>query len=369
MLTIFMYPVSGIMKLWHFITHSFLDDQTAWLVSIVLLVLTIRGLIAPLSWSSVKMGRTGALMRPAKRDIERRTEEATTIEEYKALQVETEELNKKFNYRPLIGCIPPLIMMPFFLGLYQVVLRMARPSTGDTVGLLSAAEVEAFRETTFMGIPLPAFVSMPHDWAAELGITGEEVRHVIMPWLVAALIFTTVNMVITGYRAFLTTQFDQKVPRRMFYFVVIIIPFVPFMLWHLAMTGPIPVAIILYWACTNLFTLCQTLVFEVFLRRRMPLGTDVHELRRQSWKDFRANRKNKLSRAEKKEEKGKKQARRKMQQQASRELMAERRAARKEVGRQQGASAANAGETVEGEAAEASPAPEEDIEKGPREGA
>ncbi len=41
------------------------------------------------------------------------------------------------------------------------------------------------------------------------------------------------------------------------------------------MSGPIPVAIIFYWAWTYLYTLVQTLVYEYIMYRRYPLTPAV----------------------------------------------------------------------------------------------
>ena len=46
MINIFMYPVSGIMKLWHLLFGSLFSGSMAWILTIVFLVLTVRGIIA-----------------------------------------------------------------------------------------------------------------------------------------------------------------------------------------------------------------------------------------------------------------------------------------------------------------------------------
>lgn len=71
MLDAFAYPVSGIMKLWHLLLHSVLglDGSIAWVLSLVGLVITVRGLITPFFWFQYKSGRTMALMMPELRQI------------------------------------------------------------------------------------------------------------------------------------------------------------------------------------------------------------------------------------------------------------------------------------------------------------
>ena len=85
MLALFMYPVSGILKLWHSLVHSVVPENAAWLISLVLLVLTVRGLIAPLNWMSVLAGRRAALMRPEKLELDERKKQASSVAEMKEL--------------------------------------------------------------------------------------------------------------------------------------------------------------------------------------------------------------------------------------------------------------------------------------------
>ena len=297
MLDIFVYPVSGIMKLWHLLTHHFFDEQTAWLVSIVLLVLTVRSLIAPLTWYSVKAGRISALLRPRKAALPT----ATTPEEFQANQDAIDAMHKEHDYNPAIGCLPPLIMLPVFLGLYQVVLRMARPTFNGSIGFITAEEVDSFRDTMLNGVPIPAFISMPDSWATDLAVDPALVREKALPWLVLAIAFTVINLCISTTRSFWTTDFNSKLTRRVFILMLILIPFIPILLWSLAMNGPIPLAVIFYWFCTNLFTLSLTIVCQIALAKNYPLTDEVHNMRRESITDFREFRK--LPSAEKKEHK------------------------------------------------------------------
>ena len=156
-----------------------------------------------------------------------------------------------------------------------------------TVGMLNASDVSAFRQTTFYGAPLT-------DFAREHG-------DLINPILIAAITFTMANSVISLVRSFRTTQFDQKVNRRVFIIMGFLLLVIPFFLWHLAQTGPIPVAIILYWGCAYLFTLIQTAMFEIILHRDYPLTEDVHTMRRDSIRRWRKREKEPaLSKEEKK---------------------------------------------------------------------
>ena len=286
MLELFMYPVSGIMKLWHLLFASFLDGSLAWILTIVSLVVTVRGIIAPLNWLAVKQGRIGALMRPEMTELNAQLREVTEVDQAVELYTQQRELKERFRHNPMLGCFPSFIIVPAFMGLYQVVLRVSG-SANEPVGMLTLDNVSSFRASTIFGVPLTDFAREHHD--------------LVLPMLIAALTFTSLNTLITLYRGYLTTLFDEKIPRRLLWLMAIMVVIIPWMLWTVAWHGPIPVTIIFYWGCSYLFTLLQTLVYEAILRKRYPLPEAVHEQRRESIKRWRTKEKKRKKKAAKKQ--------------------------------------------------------------------
>lgn len=317
MLELFVYPVSLVMKGWHMLLSTFLDSSLAWVISVPLLVITVRSLLWPLNWQAIKMGRKSALIAP---DIAALADEYpdTHSSEYRAA---VKELRAANGLRPGLGCLPPLIMIPVFLGLYRLLLWMAKPSFDKPIGVMSRAEVDEFRNTLLNGVPLPAYAAMPESVAAHLGTTADQVRHLIMPILIAALVCTTVNFAITLYRGYLTTNFNTRAGRVLFRIMVVFLFLTPYLLWKAALHGPVPVAIIFYWLFSNGYTLIQTLVNEYVLRTRYPLTDAVHAHRRENLsarKEYKA-----LPRAEKR---ARKRSEREERKRAARERQAARKA-------------------------------------------
>lgn len=295
MIEIFMYPVSGIMKLWHLLLGAFFSGSMSWILTIVFLVLTVRGLIAPLNWLSVKQGRIGALMRPEMTELNARLAKADTVDEAVDILTQQRDLKKRFQHNPLVGCFPAFLIIPAFIGLYQVVLRVSG-SANEPVGMLTLDDVSSFRASTIFGVPLTDF--------------AREHRDLVLPMLIAALVFTSLNTLITLYRGYLTTLFDEKIPRRLLWFMALMVVLIPWMLWMVAWNGPIPVTIIFYWGCSYLFTLLQTGVYEVILRKRYPLPEAVHEQRRasiQRWRTKEKKREKKAAKQRLKEDPGHKE--------------------------------------------------------------
>ncbi|MCQ9343050.1 membrane protein insertase YidC [Corynebacterium kozikiae] len=290
MLEWFIYPVSGIMRLWHWLfTSTFgLAEDTAWIASIFALVVTVRSLIAPFFWMQSKSARLGVLMRPHQYRIREEYGEKTDRESIEKQRQLTKELAKEYNYNALAGCVPALIQVPVFLGLYQVLLRMARPTEGlDTaehapIGLLTSDNVRSFLEVRINDVPLPAYIAMSDEALNRLGTTQEAVQNFITPWLLAACAFTMINMLISVIRNRYTTDHDIEFNVKMNNILVAFVVIAPLMLLMIGITGPIPVAIILYWFANNTWTFLQTALVYTIITLRYPFD--------QEHKNFQASR-------------------------------------------------------------------------------
>lgn len=287
LLDLFVYPVSGVLKLWHLLLHDVfnLQDSVAWVLSVFGLVIVVRGLIAPFSLIQSRSGRISALMRPAMRDLEAeyrtRTDKASVAE----YQEKKKQLQRDYGHTTAAGCIPPLIQLPVFIGLYRFLLLMARPEGGldaathPSIGFLTSEEVSAFLDGRIFGVPLPAFVAMSEAEHAMLGTTRGEVLSVVLPLLIVAILFTSLNFALSLYRNSLTLDWHSKLARGLSRFLVVLFLLVPVLLTWLALAGPLPAAIVVYWVANNLWTVVQATIIHFKVQRDLPLGPEHHELR------------------------------------------------------------------------------------------
>ncbi|WIM67565.1 membrane protein insertase YidC [Corynebacterium breve] len=294
MLNAFVLPVSVVMKFWHWLTASVfgMDNSAAWVLSIVLLVVTIRTILVPFTWTMTKSGRIGILMRPERAAITEKYAEATSPEDVAAERQELKELQKRYGYNLAAGCVPLLIQVPMFLGLYRLLLWLAvpQPGQGPTVGVLSAEELDQFRQAELFGVPLPAFIAMTDDQFAALGTTSEEVNQVAYKLLLTAIVFTTANMIVSIARSKSQIDWTQAAARGAHKFLVSMAFFTPFMLLMIGATGPIPVALIFYWVCNNLWTAAQTLIMWFAAVKKFPLDQEHLDYAAQSKEAFFAER-------------------------------------------------------------------------------
>ena len=160
MIEAFVYPVSAVMKFWHWLLADIftVSPDTAWVLSIVLLVVTVRGFLVPFNWSIFKSTRVMLMMRPEQAQLEKQYGESLDANDIEAHEKALKKLNKDYGYNPLTGCIPPLIQLPFILGLYRLLLWMSVPEngrTGTNIGLLTPDDIAGFLQLSLIHISEP----------------------------------------------------------------------------------------------------------------------------------------------------------------------------------------------------------------------
>ncbi|AGS36025.1 inner membrane protein translocase component YidC [Corynebacterium maris DSM 45190] len=173
MLNFIYWPISAIMWFWREALSMVMDPHAGvtWLLSIVLLTWTIKALLV---WPTVKQIRSGqktAKLAPQMKAIRERykNDQAKMAEE-------TQKLYKTAGVNPLAGCIPMLVQIPVFIGLFHVLRSFNR--TGDGFGglgltneenrsignyMFSPEDVQSFLDARVFGVPLSASISMPAE--------------------------------------------------------------------------------------------------------------------------------------------------------------------------------------------------------------
>ncbi|WIM67770.1 membrane protein insertase YidC [Corynebacterium breve] len=273
------FLVSLVLKLWHLVLAGVLriDAVQSWVASIVLLVVTVRGVIVPIAWRQRLSARRSVLMRPEIAALEKQYGESVQPGDVFALEDGKKAIHQKYGYTPLAGCIPPLIQIPIMIGLYRLILWIARPDQerlASGVGILSATDVEQFQQSTFNGIPIPVYLAMSDSELSRLGVSASAARDFMVPLLVLAVSFTAVNMIVSLVNSYNTMDWESKIARRGFKFILAMSLIVPgFLLW-LGLHGPVPLALIVYWFTNNLWTLTQSTIILVILRARYPEGAE-----------------------------------------------------------------------------------------------
>src|SRR5829696_5038506 len=108
------------------------DAGITWVLSIVGLVLIVRAALIPVFVRQIRSQRKMLEVAPHLKKIQDKYKGKKDQFSREAMSRETMELYKKTGTNPLSSCLPPLLQMPSFFGLFSV---LNDASTHDKAGV------------------------------------------------------------------------------------------------------------------------------------------------------------------------------------------------------------------------------------------
>ncbi|MGV9792605.1 MULTISPECIES: membrane protein insertase YidC [unclassified Gordonia (in: high G+C Gram-positive bacteria)] len=271
MLNFIYYPVSGIMWVWHWLFDHITPntpggDGIAWALSVVFLVFTLRAILYK---PFVKQIRTTKKMQEINPELQAIRKKYA--KDRVKMTEEMQKLQKEHGFNPLLGCLPMLLQIPVFIGLFHVLRSFNRTATGmGQLGMspeetrnapnyfFSVDQVQNFLDARLFGVPLSSFITQPvTEWQAfvepgqPIDFTRMNIVIVVIPMMIVASIATHMNS-----RASVARQpeaaLENPQTRMMNMLALYIFPL------GILVTGPFfPVAILLYWMSNNIWTYGQ----------------------------------------------------------------------------------------------------------------
>jgi YidC/Oxa1 family membrane protein insertase len=219
----FLYEV---LKFFQDLTEPVLGGQSYWF-SIVLLTISVRILLIPLTVKQVRSTRVMSELAPEIKKLQ-----AKHKNDRQKLNEEMMALYKERGFNPMAGCWPLLAQMPFFLALYQVIIA-------GTLGFDN--EPNILRGQTFFGVPLE------QRWWDLLGADK------IFSAAGLTILLLTTTMSLTTYisqRQLMSRQAAQVNPQQQ-----MLLRIMPLMFFVFAVN--VPLALIIYWVTTNFWSVGQ----------------------------------------------------------------------------------------------------------------
>jgi YidC/Oxa1 family membrane protein insertase len=213
-----------VLKFYQGLVEPVLGSQSYWF-SIVLLTVSVRILLIPLTVKQVKSTRVMQELAPEIKKLQAKHKNDKT-----KLNEEMMALYKERGFNPMAGCWPLLAQMPFFFALYQVIFRQE-----------IAGEHNVLLGKTFFGVPLEQHWLALNGWDKLLSQAG-----------ITILILTT-TMALTTYisqRQLMNKQTAQVNPQQQ-----TIMKVMPLMFFVFAVN--VPLAVIIYWVTTNFWSVGQ----------------------------------------------------------------------------------------------------------------
>lgn len=173
MLNFVYWPISVVLWFWHKVFSLVLspDSGITWILAIVFLTFTIRILLVKPTMDQMRSGRKMQEMQPLMQEIREKYKN-----DQQKMMEETRKLQKEIGVNPLAGCLPILIQMPVFIGLFHVLRSFNRTGTGTGQLGMSIEEnantanyffkpedVQSFLGARLFGVPLSSYISMPSE--------------------------------------------------------------------------------------------------------------------------------------------------------------------------------------------------------------
>ena len=265
-----LYPVKWVIEAilvafhWVFTTIGLQPDAGAtWVLSIVGLVLVVRAALIPVFVKQIKSQRNMMIMQPELQKLQKKYKGKTDRESREKFAKEQMELYKRTGSNPMSSCLPLLIQMPIFSGLFFV-LNDAQHSvtTGKGgVGLLNLDLAQSFAGSNLFGAPLK-------DTFLSSDLLEVKILAAVMIVAMTASQFITQQQIIAKNQNpdVANSQYMQTQKILLYVFPLIF-----------AISGiSFPLGVMFYWLASNFWTMGQQFV----VIRSMPTpGSIAHKQR------------------------------------------------------------------------------------------
>src|SRR6266542_1170657 len=230
----------NLLKFFQQVSEPLLGSQSYWF-AIVLLTVAVRVVLIPLTVKQVRSTRVMQELQPEIKKLQTKHKG-----DKQKLTEETMKLYQEKGFNPLSGCWPLLAQMPFFFALYRVFYSKHL-----------AGEANILLDKKFFVVPLSDTWS-GLDWAARF----TSVDGLIILALILSMSLTTY----ISQKQLLSRQGSAAPPQQQ-----MLIKILPFTFLIFAIN--VPLAIVVYWVTTNLWSMGQQYV----LLRSAPVPAAVAE--------------------------------------------------------------------------------------------
>jgi YidC/Oxa1 family membrane protein insertase len=250
------YPVSAILWFWHKAFGYVLGPGNgfAWALAVVFLVFTLRAVLFKPFVSQVRSMRKMQEFAPEIQKLKKKYGD-----DRQKMAAEMQKLQSEHGVNPLGGCLPVLVQIPVFIGLFHVLRSFNRPflsaEANRQIGnyVFSAADVRSFLDAHLFGVPLSAFITEPAELLSRYGdISRWQIAAVAIPLTIVAGVLTHLTAKHSVARQNPAQIAANPQAAMMNKLMVYLFPL------GVVGGGPFfPLAILLYWLSNNLWTLAQ----------------------------------------------------------------------------------------------------------------
>ena len=233
---------------------------TAWVLSIVALVIVIRVLLIPLFFKQIKASRGMQMIQPELQAVQKKYKGKTDPASRENMTRETMELYRKHGTNPFASCMPILLQSPIFFALFRVLnsLKQISEGTADPIGPITRSVAGDIESSTLFGAQLSDVFLQTDSWVS---------RTVVIVLIVAMSVttFTTQRQLTMKNMPPSALEGPMAQTQKMMLYMLPLV---------FAISGVnFPVGVLIYWTVTNLWSMGQ----QYYTIKRMPTPGSVAE--------------------------------------------------------------------------------------------
>jgi YidC/Oxa1 family membrane protein insertase len=242
--------ITWILLQWHWVWDAilpngqFLGTNWDWVLAIAFLVITVRIILFPIFVKQIRSQRAMQALAPKVKELQ-----AKYKNDRQTLQQEMMQLYREEKVNPLMGCLPMLLQIPVFFGLFRSLRYISPTETNKTLHGWTEDKFDSAVSAHLFGAPIPASFGDNAEKLALLGAHGVTAK-IVAAVLIVIMMFTTF---MTSRQMILKTGWQQEPQQRMIQKLMLYgIPI------SLLLSGwYFPIGVIIYWVTQNIFSYGQ----------------------------------------------------------------------------------------------------------------
>jgi YidC/Oxa1 family membrane protein insertase len=225
-------------------------DGWTWVLSITGLVLVVRAALIPIFVRQIKSQRRMLEVAPQLKKIQDKYKGKKDQFSREAMSRETMDLYKRTGTNPLSSCLPLLLQMPIFFGLFSVLNDAQHNKAG--VGLLNAELSAQFANSEIFGAPLRLAIS-----SADGNVAVIVIASIMVVLMTASQFITQLQIMSKNQSAEMKASPMYRQQRILLYLLPLVFAFSGF---------TFPLGVMMYWLVSNFWTMAQ----QFIVIRNMP---------------------------------------------------------------------------------------------------
>lgn len=254
------WAIELILVFWHWAFTSIgmdPDDGATWVLAIVGLVVVVRAALIPIFVKQIKSQRKMLEVAPELKKIQDKYKGKKDQFSREAMSRETMELYRRTGTNPMSSCLPLLLQMPIFFGLFSVLNDVAIKKGAAGVGPMNADLAESFYNASLFGIA-PLHMTFVQAMESSPPLVSVMVIAMVMVVLMTASQFITQLQIVSKNMSEETKASPTfKQQRILLYLLPLVFMFSGF---------TFPLGVMFYWLVSNFWTMGQ----QFIVIRNMP---------------------------------------------------------------------------------------------------